>query len=262
MGQAEIVSRSDSVVAGLAAIPTILDEMDTQLEFDSQIDDGDSVTNGQVIGSLRGSVRDLLVAERLVLNFLGRLSVVATLASKFVTEIDGTSARIYDTRKTTPGFRKLEKYAARCGGAHNHRTGLYSAILIKDNHLAFCGDSKGEFSPFDAVIQAKKFLSKTFPIEQVCNFIVEVEVDSLLQFDSVLPANPDIVLLDNMSVEELTEAVERRNQVAPKVSLEASGGVNLETVRDIAESGVDRISVGAITHSATNIDFGLDWRVN
>ena len=173
-------------------------------------------------------------------------------------------ARIYDTRKTTPGWRRLEKYAVRCGGACNHRTGLFDAVLIKDNHLAQrSGAAVG--SPADAaaaVREARQFLQSPQGAAKQTVLPVEVEVDSLEQLAAVLPAGPDIVLLDNMSPELLRQAVELRNRLAPHVELEASGGVRLETIREIADTGVERISVGALTHSARVLDIGLDWQAS
>ena len=168
-------------------------------------------------------------------------------------------ARIYDTRKTTPGWRRLEKYAVRCGGGWNHRGGLDEAVLIKDNHLALGARSSAAgkaFSPADAVQRAKRFVAEHAAGEKR---MVEVEVDTLEQLDAVLPARPDIVLLDNMSPSRLREAVARRNAFDRAIELEASGGIDLATVRQAAESGVERISVGACTHSAVALDFGLDW---
>ena len=166
--------------------------------------------------------------------------------------------RLYDTRKTTPGWRRLEKYAVHCGGGHNHRSGLYDAILIKDNHLACYYRVTGKLlNPAEAVNHARKFLATQPGI--AANTIAEIEVDSLEQLTDALKADPDIVLLDNMSNSQLRAAVLVRNQQNPRVELEASGGVNLTTLRSIAETGVDRISVGALTHSAINLDLGLDW---
>ena len=219
------------------------------------------VTAQTVLGTLQGLVRDLLVAERLLLNLLGRLSGIATLTRRYVDQTAGTRARIYDTRKTIPGYRRLEKYAVRCGGGCNHRTGLYEAVLIKDNHLAF-GRSAGNqarFSPLEAVMSIRQFLDATLPAEQAGRMIVEVEVDTLPQLEEVLTARPDIILLDNMSPSQLADAVRRRDAAGAEVQLEASGGVNLHSVRSIAQSGVERISVGALTHAAPWLDIGLDW---
>jgi nicotinate-nucleotide pyrophosphorylase (carboxylating) len=201
----------------------------------------------------------LLTCERLVLNLLGRLSGIASLTRQYVKAIAGTKARIYDTRKTTPGWRRLEKYAVRCGGGFNHRLGLFDAVLIKDNHLVVGAEARGEqFTPAEAVRRARQFLASAFP-ERPDPMIVEVEVDTLDQLREVLSAQPDLVLLDNMSLGDLRAAVALRDSEAPSVQLEASGGVRLETVAEIARTGVDRISAGALTHSAAWLDIGLDW---
>jgi len=214
------------------------------------------------VARLEGPARSILAAERLLLNLLSRLSGIATLANRYVEAVAGTRAHIYDTRKTTPGWRRLEKYAVRMGGGRNHRTGLYDAILIKDNHLAFGSESTWgatHFSPTEAIEQARQWIRRRVPQLVRPRMILEIEVDSLAQLDEVLSAGPDIVLLDNMSPEQLREAVSRRDERAAEVQLEASGGVTLESVRAIAETGIDRISVGALTHSPQALDFGLDW---
>lgn len=259
IGTAAIVARGGGVIAGLRAAEVALQTMNIQAEWRIEIDDGKCVSPGQRVASLRGSVRDLLTAERLLLNLIGRLSGIATLTRRFVEAVVGTKARIYDTRKTTPGWRRLEKYAVRCGGGCNHRVGLFDAMLIKDNHLAFSG-----LSPAAAVEHARRFLAE-MPAELPAaagllrEMIVEVEVDTLEQFDDALAARPDIILLDNMRPEQMRQAVARRDAAGRATELEASGGVNLATVRAIAETGVDRISVGSLTHSAVCLDVGLDW---
>jgi nicotinate-nucleotide pyrophosphorylase (carboxylating) len=269
-GAANIVARQAGTIAGLAAVPVLLDEMDMAAEFHAQATDGDQVAAGAVLATLRGAARDLLTAERTILNLLGRLSGIATLTRKYVDAVAGTQARIYDTRKTAPGWRRLEKYAVHCGGGHNHRLGLYDAILIKDNHLAFGSEVPGAaaYTPAEAVRRAKAFLAEQagaaggeVPLSGYADqaMIVEIEVDSLEQLRKVLPEQPDIVLLDNMPPALLGQAVEIRNRGGYASELEASGGVNLQTVRAIAESGVERISAGALTHSAVNLDVALDW---
>jgi len=254
-GRVAVKARRAGTIVGIKAAETTLDEMDINAEWKPAVDDGQSVDDGVVVAEIAGSIRDLLTSERLLLNLIGRLSGIATLTRQYVEAIRGTKARIYDTRKTTPGWRRLEKYAVRCGGGQNHRTGLFDAVLIKDNHLALAGCSPGE-----AVRRARQFVHDMMPEgPQADQMIVEVEVDTLDQLDDVLPHGPDIVLLDNMLVDRLREAVARRDASNPSVELEASGGVSLKTVRPIAETGVDRISVGALTHSAVNLDVGLDW---
>jgi nicotinate-nucleotide pyrophosphorylase (carboxylating) len=268
MGKAAIVARQAGVIAGLPTVEIILDEMDPRLRFElhrrseRSVSDGDVVEPGSQLGILTGPARSLLTAERLILNFFGRLSGIATQTRRFVELVAGTKARVYDTRKTTPGWRRLEKYAVRQGGGHNHRTGLFDAILIKDNHLALGNIATGDthFSPAEAVRRARQFIVENFPADDPRRgMLVEVEVDSLDQCQHVLAAQPDIVLLDNMSLDQLRAAVEMRNRLAPQVELEASGGVSLATIGEIARTGVDRISAGALTHSAVSLDVALDW---
>jgi nicotinate-nucleotide pyrophosphorylase (carboxylating) len=261
-GRAAIVVREAGVVAGLRAVPVVIDEMHAAIELEHLANDGDEVAAGTVVAELAGSARDMLVCERPLLNLVGHLSGIATRTREFVRLVAGTKAKIYDTRKTTPGWRRLEKYAVRCGGGRNHRTGLFDAVLIKDNHLALSADEN--ITPADAVRKARDFLAQTADqrdsgLADSGPMIVEIEIDSLQQLEPVLAAGPDVVLLDNMRPDTLREAVARRNALAPHVELEASGGVNLSTVRAIAETGVERISVGEITHSAPSLDIGLDW---
>jgi nicotinate-nucleotide pyrophosphorylase (carboxylating) len=199
---------------------------------------------------IRGPVRSLLSAERIVLNFLQRMSGVATLTNRFVKRTDGTRAKIYDTRKTIPGWRALDKYAVRCGGGFNHRIGLYDGLLVKDNHVAAM--PLRELSGFLAsIVQRSR--------GEDAKRLVEVEVDTLEQLAEVLKVDGiDVILLDNMDCPRMQSAVEMRDRGNKKVELEASGGVTIETVRSIALTGVDRIAVGAITHSAPAMDIGLD----
>ena len=254
-GTARIVFREAGVVAGLPVVELALREMNTDASCTAFVKDGAPVEAGEVVAELSGKTRDLLTAERLILNFLGRLSGIATQTRAYIAAVANTQVRIYDTRKTTPGWRRLEKYAVRCGGGYNHRTGLFDAILIKDNHLA-----QGNCGAANAVFLARQFLADQQPDPITLDTqIVEIEVDTLKQLDEVLSARPDIVLLDNMSIDELNEAVRRRNLTAKDVVLEASGGISLETLPAVAATGVDRISVGALTHSAVSSDIGLDW---
>jgi nicotinate-nucleotide pyrophosphorylase (carboxylating) len=260
---ASVVAREAGVVAGMRAAELACREMNLQATWQPQVADGDAVAAGQVLATLEGSARDLLTSERTLLNFLGRLSGIATLTRRFVDAIAGTRARLYDTRKTAPGWRRLEKYAVRCGGGHNHRTGLFDAILIKDNHLALGAHLGGQqrFTPAEAVQSAKEFLAQMRARGELDReFLIEIELDRLDELETVLESGPDIVLLDNMPLDDLREAVARRNQSGAAVELEASGGVRLDTVRSIAETGVERISCGALTHSAVNFDVALDWR--
>ena len=205
-------------------------------------------TRGLVAG-ISGPMRKVLAFERTALNFLQHLSGVATLTARFVDAVAGTKATILDTRKTLPGWRLLEKYAVRCGGGRNHRVGLYDAVLIKDNHLTYFVH-RGD--PIAAAVSAARAHASP-------GTTIEVEVDSLDQLDKALCCGPDIILVDNFDLDRLREAIRRRDAVAPGIPLEASGGVKLETVRAIAETGVDRISVGALTHSAPAFDIGLDF---
>jgi len=262
VGRATIVARQSGVIAGLPAAAVAVAEMNATQSLVCHVSDGQAVEPGTPVATLSGSVLAILTAERTVLNLLGRMSGIASLAARYVAAVSGTKARIYDTRKTTAGWRRLEKYAVRQGGACNHRLGLYDAILIKDNHLAFGAEAGGaaSYSPGKAVRQARQFLAETFAGDPRADMIVEVEVDSLEQLRQVLIERPDIVLLDNMPPEMLKAGVKLRDELAAEVQLEASGGVNLATVRSIAETGVDRISVGALTHSAVVLDLGLDWQ--
>jgi nicotinate-nucleotide pyrophosphorylase (carboxylating) len=261
VGAARLVARQSGVVAGLRAAALALAEFEPLAAWQPRIDDGAAVSAGQCLASVRGPARGLLTAERTMLNLLGRLSGVATLTRQFVQAIEGTKARVYDTRKTMPGWRRLEKLAVRAGGGHNHRLGLYDAVLIKDNHLAWGAGAVGDarFSPAAAVNKVRRFLDGLPTEDPRRTMLVEVEVDTLDQLDEVLPTGPDVVLLDNMHRDNLRLAVARRDAAAPRVELEASGGVSIVSIGRIAQTGVDRISVGALTHSAVCLDIGLDW---
>jgi nicotinate-nucleotide pyrophosphorylase (carboxylating) len=229
------------VIAGLACARLAVLELDPAAAFEAHVNDADQVQAGTALATVEANARALLSAERIALNLLGRLSGVATLTQAYVDAVAGTAAQIVDTRKTTPGLRALEKYAVRCGGGVNHRFGLDDAILIKDNHVAACG-SVGE-----AIRRAKAFAGHLMK--------VEVEVDSLVQLQEALACDPDVVMLDNFTLADMREAVAL---AGGRVTLEASGGISLETVRGVAETGVDVISVGALTHSARVLDIGLD----
>jgi nicotinate-nucleotide pyrophosphorylase (carboxylating) len=248
-GQAVFVARKEGVLAGLPASSLVAKAIDPQLAVEPIKRDGDALVRGDRIAILRGPLRGLLAAERTALNFMQHLSGVATQTRHYVDQIKDLPCRILDTRKTLPGWRLLEKYAVRQGGGHNHRVGLYDGVLIKDNHLAALGG--GRKSVAEAVRLAR---------QATTGIPVEVEVDSLEQLEEALRVGPDIVLLDNMTLEQMRDAVAMRNRLAPKVQLEASGGVTLERLRDIALTGVDRISVGALTHSAPALDIALDYQ--
>jgi len=251
-GKAVFVSRRPGTLAGLPACIRVMSRIDPKLKVESLLTDGIRMDHGYWIATVEGSLRSILAAERMALNFLQHLSGIATLTSQFVERISGTKAKILDTRKTLPGYRALAKYAVRMGGGVNHRLGLHDAILIKDNHLA--GIRHGELDGLSDVEAAITRCRETRP-----GLSIELEVDSLEQLERALPCRPEIILLDNMNLDQLRHAVWRRDTLAPDVLLEASGGVNLDTVRGIAETGVDRISVGALTHSAAALDIGLDY---
>lgn len=243
---AEMRAREPLVFCGAEFVRETFRQLseETQVEFAAQ--DGQPVEAGAVLCRVQGRAGPVLTAERVALNFAQRLSAVSTQTSRFVKEVAGLQTRILDTRKTTPGWRHFEKYAVRCGGGTNHRFGLYDLVLIKDNHLAALRDA----AP-NAIATAVSRARKACP-----HLNIEVEVDNLEQLDHALAANADFVLLDNMSVEILREAVAR---CKGRVLTEASGGVNLRTVREIAATGVDFVSVGALTHSAGSVDIGLDF---
>jgi nicotinate-nucleotide pyrophosphorylase (carboxylating) len=247
-GTGAFVARAGGIIAGLPVVELLAQRFAVELECQ---EDGARLARGEQFGLVRGSYRQLLALERTALNFLTRLSGIATLTARFVAAVAGTSAVVLDTRKTTPGWRALEKYAVRRGGGQNHRFGLHDAVLIKDNHLASLGGG------VDSIASAIRAARARVPAQT----IVEVEVDSLEQLDAALAAGPDIVLVDNLGPAAFAEAVARRNARAPGVLLEASGGVTLETVGALARAGVDRISVGALTHSAPALDLALDFEV-
>lgn len=257
---AEICPRSTGTAAGFNLLPWMIEALDVSLFCKLNISDGGTFSQNQSLATLQGNARDILTCERILLNFLGRLCGIATWTQQHVALLDGLDTKLYDTRKTTPGWRRLEKYATRCGGARNHRSGLYEAFMVKDNHLACNAHQTGKLlSPREVVEKLREFSQNSDNTK--LNTIVEIEVDTLEQLDEALQANPDIVLLDNMSVETLCEAVAIRNSKNAGVQLEASGGITQETLRAKAETGVERISLGALTHSAVNLDLGLDWKL-
>ncbi len=253
--RASFVARQRLVFCGGAFLGDIAAAYDAGIETAVAAADGEAVADGAELATWTGPARAVLSAERVALNFLQRLSGVATATRRYVDAVAGTRAEIYDTRKTTPGWRAVEKYAVRCGGGHNHRMGLHDAVLIKDNHLAILAGAEAE-DPISAIgvhlADARDALGK--------GGFVEIEVDRLDQLAAALKLPVDAVLLDNMSVVELAGAVRLRDEagLVGAVALEASGGITLETVRAAAASGVDRISVGAITHSAGAADIALD----
>jgi nicotinate-nucleotide pyrophosphorylase (carboxylating) len=243
--KAVIAARKPGVVAGLPLAREAFAQMDASVIFEPMVEDGARLKPGDVVARISGNARAILSAERVALNYLGRLSGIATLTSLFTDKVAHTSAKIVDTRKTTPGLRAFEKYAVRCGGGMNHRYGLDDAILIKDNHIAVAG---GVAAALRAAKAVAGHLVK-----------IEIEVDNLDQLAQVIAEGADVVLLDNMAPDMLRRAVA---QVDGRMRTEASGGVNLDTVKAIAESGVDMISIGALTHSAIVLDLGLDIAIS
>jgi nicotinate-nucleotide pyrophosphorylase (carboxylating) len=239
-------ARQRLVVAGTQFVEAAFRALSRKVKIEPILHDGKTADAGAVVLKVSGPARAILTAERVALNFIQRLSGVATLTSEFVHATRGTRARILDTRKTTPGWRRFEKYAVACGGGANHRKGLYDMVLIKDNHLAALRDEKP-----NAIAAAIARARRKYP-----KLKIEVEADSLEQVQQAIDAGAEMILLDNMSLRDLSQAVTMAEGFA---KTEASGGVNLKTVRAIAETGVDFISVGALTHSAPAVDIGLDF---
>jgi nicotinate-nucleotide pyrophosphorylase (carboxylating) len=246
LATARLVARQELIVAGVDFAEAAFRQRSPAIQFIAFCPDGRRVAAGMDIARVHGPARAVLTAERVALNFVQRLSGVATLTGRFVDAIVGTGARILDTRKTTPGWRRFEKYAVACGGGANHRIGLFDLILIKDNHLAALRDEKP-----NAIAAAVQRARHAYPALKV-----EVEADRLEQAAQAVAAGADFILLDNMSPADLRKAVE---QIGGRAKCEASGGVNLNNVRSIAETGVDFISVGALTHSAPAVDVALDF---
>ena len=242
VGTAELLVKEPGVVCGLRAAESTFRALDPEIRFDALAGDGDVVEDAPaVVARVTGSERAILTGERVALNFVGRLSGIATLTRRYVAAVDGTGAAVLDTRKTTPGLRALEKHAVACGGGRNHRFGLDDAVLVKDNHLRAAG------SVADAVRL----------VRAASDLPIEVECETLDQVAEALEGGVDAILLDNMTITELREAVAL---TAGRARLEASGGVSLDTIRAIAETGVDEISVGALTHSARSLDVSLELR--
>jgi nicotinate-nucleotide pyrophosphorylase (carboxylating) len=252
-GWANIVSREEIVVCGMEVVREILKQYNSKLKLKVFVNDGQHACVGKKIAAIEGPLCSMLSAERVMLNFLQRLCGIATVTRQFVRAVEGTKAKIYDTRKTTPGWRILEKYAVRCGGGYNHRLGLYDGILIKDNHLAELGHNFQK--------KLAKIISQARKIKKMKFIAVEVDhVDDQLNYVLKIPGI-DIVLLDNMGQWQLKHAVNIRDKMCGKNKkplLEASGNITLSTVSGIAQCGVDRIAVGVITHSARAVDIGLD----
>jgi len=245
---AHIVAKEGCVLAGIDVARWIFDAVDEKLSFTALCKDGGRIKKDKRVISVKGSAKNILSAERTVLNFLGHFSGIATLTSAFVKEARGTNAKIYGTRKTIPGLRELEKYAVSAGGGFNFRIGLWDGVMIKDNHLdgmRVKGEGSGVKCIRDSVMMFKNRGYKN----------VEVEVESIAEFKEALEAGADIIMLDNMKAEDIRKAVKLKGA---NVILDASGGVSLENIKKIAETGVDRISIGELTHSAPSIDFSLE----
>ncbi|MCC6945139.1 MAG: carboxylating nicotinate-nucleotide diphosphorylase [Thermomicrobiales bacterium] len=244
---ATMLVKADGVVFGLDVARAVFERVDSSLEFTALVEDGTRVSSRTDIARVRGNARSILLGERVALNFIQRLSGVATVTAAYVAAVEGTNAQIVDTRKTTPGMRTLEKAAVRAGGARNHRFGLSDGVLIKDNHLAGVGGA-------DRVTRAVRLARAAAPH----TLAIEVEVTTLDEVAEALAAEADIIMLDNMSIEDMTQAV---GLVAGRALLEASGGITLSNVSDVARTGVDLISIGALTHSAPSLDISLDFEL-
>lgn len=240
LATATIMSKSDGIIAGLDVAAEIFRMLDSEVNFRKLVSDGDQVHRGQEIATAGGKARSILTAERTVLNFLQRLSGIATMTSEYVSAASGYSTKIIDTRKTTPGWRVLEKYAVRVGGGYNHRFGLYDAVLIKENHIAVAGGVA------EAVSRARKRVPHTMKIE--------VEVETLDQVREAIESGADIIMPDNMDVDEMAEAVKLINR---RATVEASGGIRLKDIPAIAATGVDLISIGALTNAAPPLDISM-----
>ena len=257
-GAVQIVARAPGVLAGLPVASLVFTQVDPSIVLMPLAADGDWLAVGQVVAEISGKVGSLLTGERTCLNFLTHLSGIATMTRRYVDAVAGTRAGIYDTRKTLPGWRVLEKYAVAAGGGKNHRMGLHDMILIKDNHLAGWQAAAPDHSIAAGVQAARAWTAARagLPLQ------IEVEVDTLAQLEEALCGEPDMVLLDNMTLADMRQAVALRDARAPDVELEASGGVSLATVAAIAATGVERISVGALTHSSPALDLAFDWNTD
>ncbi len=240
VARAELVAREDFTLAGLDVAAAVFAALDSDVRFEKLFVDGQTVQRGEVIAWLKGKAAILLQGERVALNLLQRMSGIASLTAQYVAEVKGTKARIVDTRKTVPGLRALDKYSVRMGGGWNHRIGLFDGVLIKENHIVAAGGISA------AIVRAKEQIPHTLKIE--------IETRDLVEVEEALQAGADIIMLDNMSLEEMSQGVEL---IAGRALVEASGGVNLERVRGIAETGVNIISVGALTHSVSAADISM-----
>ena len=244
---AVLLAREPCVLAGIEAAEAVFREVDGNLKWRARAKDGDRLKGGQVVAEVAGSARSILSGERCALNFLQRLSGIATQTAEFVKAVEGTSTKILDTRKTTPGLRALEKHAVRCGGGVSHRMGLYDTVLIKENHLALVREKD-----LAALLNRARQENPDLP--------VIVEADSTALAKKLLALKPDRILLDNLQPAEVREVVQERDRLGAKIPMEASGGVTLDRAKALAAAGADFISVGSLTHSAKAIDFALDWK--
>jgi len=242
-GIGDVGAKDDFILAGLDVARHVFNHLDPQVVFSSTFKDGDRVKNGRIVFSVRGKLASILKAERTALNFIQRLSGIATLTRAYVDRLEGVNVRIVDTRKTTPGWREIEKYAVKIGGGSNHRMGLYDGVLIKDNHIAAGGGIRM------AVDAARKRIHHLVKIE--------VEVTNMVELAEALSAGADVIMLDNMTPDQIRKAVKEINS---RALVEVSGGVNLENIRRLAQAGVDFISVGALTHSAKSVDMSMKIR--
>jgi len=252
---ARIIAKSDGILAGMPLVEAAFKKQDIDISVKALKKDRDSFKKGDIIAEIEGNSHGILTAERTALNFLGHLSGIATLTSKFVQKVENTSAKILDTRKTTPGLRYLEKYAVTCGGGNNHRFGLYDMGLIKDNHIAAAGSVAKAINNFRDYLSGEDFKNR-FSVDP--NKIeIEVEITNKNQLEEAIQSGIKRLLLDNQSIEQLAALVKKARALSSEIKLEASGNVNLENVRQIAETGVDFISIGALTHSIASSDFSL-----
>jgi len=240
IGKGIIIAKQDLILAGIQVAERVFSHLDGDVVFDAAYSDGDLIAKGETVIRVEGSLSTLLKCERTALNFLQRLSGIATQTKKYVDEVDDTSVKLVDTRKTTPGWRVLEKYAVRMGGAHNHRMGLYDGVLIKDNHIAVAGGIK------NAVRRVRETISHLVK--------VEVEASTAKEVSEALNAGADIILLDNMNLNQIQEAV---SVIDHRVLVEVSGGVTRNQLKALAQTGVDLISIGALTHSAIAVDLSM-----
>lgn len=249
---AQIVTKEDCVVSGLDVADLVFKSVDPRLKVKKLARDGKFVRKASVLVEIYGSARSILSAERVALNFLSHLCAVATLTRKFVKSVSGLKVKILDTRKTTPALRELEKYAVRCGGGFNHRFNLRDLVLIKDNHK----------KALSLALEKDKFkllkIIKSLKTEIASGIKIEIEVENIKEFKQIITARPDIIMLDNMPVKAIKTCVSIRNNLSPRTLLEASGGINLKTIRSVGKSGVDLISIGSLTHSPAAIDLSLE----